>query len=306
MRVREMSKRIAIIGAGMAGLAAAQRLKDCGFDITLIEKSRGLGGRMATRLVDDLEFDHGAQYFTATGARFSAMVGKWRAAGHVVTPGMTAPAHAMAAAQFIVGGCQVTALRHDDSGWSIHSADGLVATPGNGRFSVVILGIPAPQAIPLAASAGVAFPELAGVRYAPCWALMLAYAEPLGLPDDRYRPDDDAIAWIARNASKPGRANDKETVVVHAAPDWSRRHLEWSSDAAAGELIARFQSLTGLRTQPYFSTAHRWRYALVEEAAGPALLWNEGARLGACGDWCLGPRVEAAFDSGEALADVIW
>ena len=51
--------------------------------------------------------------------------------------------------------------------------------------------------------------------------------------------------------------------------------------------------------------AHRWRYALVEQAAGLPCLWDGAALLGACGDWCLGGRVEAAFDSGRALAACI-
>ena len=92
-------KQIAVIGAGIAGLAAAQRLKKPELGITLFEKSRGLGGRMATRRVEDLQFDHGAQYFTAKGPRFSAMVMQWGEDGHadewfdgafVGSPGMAA------------------------------------------------------------------------------------------------------------------------------------------------------------------------------------------------------------------------
>ena len=199
----------------------------------------------------------------------------------------------------------MTALRLDEGGLSVHAADGLVGTAGNGRFAAVILAVPAPQAIPLAASAGVALPELEMVRYAPCWAVMLAFSEPVGLSDDRYRPDDDAIAWIVRDGSKPGRTGVTETVVVQATPDWSRRHLEWSPDAVLDELIVRLQSLIALHTKPNFSAAHRWRYALVEEAAEAACFWTEGACFGACGDWCLGPQVESAFNSGEALADAI-
>ena len=65
-------------------------------------------------------------------------------------------------------------------GWSVHAAGGLVETPGNGRFSAVILAVPAPQAVPLAASSGVALPELETVRYASCWALMLGFSPPPG------------------------------------------------------------------------------------------------------------------------------
>ena len=307
-------KQIAIIGAGIAGLAAAQRLKKPELGITLFEKSRGLGGRMATRRFDDLQFDHGAQYFTAKGPRFSALVRQWGENGHadewfdgafVGSPGMTAPARAMAEGHTIVAGCQVAAIRKEGVGWSIFDASGLVKTPGNGSFSAVILAVPAPQAAPLVASAGVDLLELAKVRYAPCWALMLAFSERLSLLDDRAKPQDDAIAWISRNASKPGRVRETETSIVHATPDWSRQHLECSTDVAARELITRFQSSTEVHERPTFCAAHRWRYALVEETAEVASLWEDEPRLGACGDWCLGPRVEAAFDSGEALADAI-
>ena len=77
-----MTKRVAIIGAGMAGLAAARLLREAGASCTIFDKSRGLGGRMATRRTGDFSFDHGAQYFTARGPRFRALVDDWSAAGH--------------------------------------------------------------------------------------------------------------------------------------------------------------------------------------------------------------------------------
>ena len=308
-----MSRRVAVIGAGIAGLAAARRLKRSGAEVTLFEKSRGVGGRMATRRIDDLQFDHGAQYFTATGEAFNALLEEWRTAGHVTewfdgayvgTPRMTAPARAIAEGCQIVSGCQVTALQRDRDGWSMHGADGLIETTGNGAFCAVILAVPAPQAVPLIAAAGAHLPGLEAVRYAPCWALMLAFAEPVGTRADRIRPHDDVIAWIARDSAKPGRRN-AETFVIHASPDWSRAHLEWPADEVASALLARFREIVGGSAEPSFSAAHRWRYALVEQAAGSAFLWDGRARIGACEDWCLGPRVEAAFDSGDALGHAV-
>ena len=298
----------------MAGLAAARRLKDYDVKITIFEKSRGVGGRMATRRVDELRFDHGAQYFTIKDGRFGAMVNEWQAAGHaqewfegafVGTPGMTAPARAMADGLSIVSRCQVMGLRHDENGWALFDEAGLVDTPDNGRFAAVILAVPAPQAAPLAAAAGAPLSGLETVRYAPCWALMLAFSPVVEFPDDRISPQDQTISWIARNSSKPDRTRAIDTFVVHATPDWSRRHLELSAEDAAKKLTEQFERLTGIDAQPAFSAAHRWRYALVEQTAGSAFLWDRSARLGACGDWCLGPRVEAAFDSGNALGAAV-
>jgi hypothetical protein len=309
-----MTRQIAIIGAGMAGLAAAHRFRDAGHAVTLFDKSRGLGGRMATRRAGALQFDHGAQYFTARGERFRALVDGWLAGGqvgewdigsYVGMPGMSAPARAMAAGCTIVAGSQIASLHRDDAGWSIHDAGGPVATPGNGSFTAAILAVPAPQAIPLAASAGIGWSPMQQASYAPCWALMLAFDESLDLPSDRMRPEHAAIGWIARDSSKPGRSRETETVVVHATPDWSRANLEDGPGDVAPRLLAAFRDLSGIAAQPGFIAAHRWRYALVERTAGQPFLWDEATNLGACGDWCLGPRVEAAFESGDALAEVM-
>ena len=125
------------------------------------------------------------------------------------------------------------------------------------------------------------------------------------LPGDwtHFRPADGPLAWIARNASKPGR--DGRTLVVHAGPAWSRSNLEEAPGAVVAALAPHWRAATGITAPPSFAAAHRWRFALVEETAGTPFLWDGAARLGACGDWGLGPRVEAAFDSGEALADAV-
>lgn len=304
---------IAIIGAGMAGLAAARRLVEAGRETVVFDKSRGLGGRMATRRIDGMSFDHGAQYFTARGPAFRAALDQWCAEGSaakwfddafVGSPGMSAPARSLAAGLTIVTSCQITDLHRAHDGWTVLDANGPVAIPRNGAFDAVVLALPAPQALPLAAGADLRFEPMEQASYAPCWALMLAFAEPTDLPD-RQRPDHGAVAWLARNASKPGRADAPETWVLHASPEWSRAHLECTADEVAPKLLASFRAATGVDAPPLYVAAHRWRYALVEQAAGTTCLWDSQARLGACGDWCLGPRVEAAFDSGAGMADVL-
>jgi hypothetical protein len=304
-----MAKKVAIIGAGMAGLAAARVLRDAGAVCTVFDKSRGLGGRMATRRTGEFAFDHGAQYFTARGPRFRALVDEWRAAGHaanwheeaiVGAPGMTAPARAMAAGLETVMGCEVKSLRRDAQGWSLHAED---AT--HEGFAAVVVATPAPQTIPLLESGGVSFHELKTVRYAPCLALMLAFDGPVAFQGESLRREDGPIAWIARNSSKPGRTDGSQTFVVHAGPDWSREHIDETPEAILQKLQPYALDLIGAGSAPIFATAHRWRFALVEQAAGVPCLWDAQAGVGACGDYCLGPRVEAAFDSGEAMAQAV-
>ena len=69
--------RICVVGAGMSGLTAARVLSHQGHDVVVVDKARGPGGRMSTRRIDDLRFDHGAQYFTARDPHFSRHVTAW-------------------------------------------------------------------------------------------------------------------------------------------------------------------------------------------------------------------------------------
>ncbi|SEK77082.1 NAD(P)/FAD-dependent oxidoreductase [Ectothiorhodospira marina] len=302
--------RIAIIGAGIAGLAAARRLADRGYDCTVLEKSRGLGGRMATRRADGLQFDHGAQYFTARGEALQAYVRSWQQEGVVAEwgsgrlvgcPGMTAPAWALARGLTIHRNCRVTHLDHHPEGWTLHADHGPDDDTLAMAFDAVLLAIPAPQAMALAATTGIDFPALQQVRYAPTITLMAAFDHPLPLADVVIEPTEGPLAWIARNATKPGRDTEPETVVAHAGSEWSRAHVDTPTEALGEPLLEALRAMVG-KAQPFHWQVHRWLYARVEQAAGTPCLWDAQQRIGACGDWALGARVEAAFDSGEALA----
>lgn len=299
----------------MAGLTAASRLQEAGASCTVFEKSRGFGGRMATRRTNALEFDHGAQYFTARGTGFQALLQRWQteesaaewAPGKWVgSPGMTAPAISLAADLRVIRECRITRLVGQPGRWRLvaDSAPTGMMELGQEIFDGVILAIPGPQIEPLTTPIGLRFSELDGVRYAPCLTLMLAFDEPVGFREPFLSPSEGPLAWIARNNSKPGRSRSPETVVVHATPEWSREHINVPLEQITESLLQSVCEYTGPAT-PAFRMAHRWLYARVEQAAEVACLWDPVQRVGACGDWALGPRVECAFDSGVALAAAI-
>lgn len=303
--------KTAIVGAGAAGLACAMRLRAAGEDVVLFDKSRGVGGRMATRRVDGLSFDHGAQFFTARGDAFRETVSGLVAAGacaswgsderYVGVPGMTAVPRALAEGFEIRTEHTVSGLRRDAAGWTLSTAEGAEA----GGFDRVVLALPSPQIVPLLAASGFTLPGIESAVYAPCIALLLAFERPLPGIATEAKYDAGPIAWIARNATKPGRDGARETVVVHASADWSRAHLDFEPDASKPILLAAFRDATGFADAPTYAAVHRWRYALVETPAGARAFFDSELGLGACGDWCIGGRVEAAFDSGLALADMI-
>ncbi|MCK8788116.1 NAD(P)-binding protein [Roseomonas sp. NAR14] len=325
-----MTRRVAIVGAGMAGLACAGALAAAGLEAVLFDKGRAAGGRIATRrtgLPDGrgLSFNHGAQYATARDPGFLALLERLRAAGHAApwdaagperwcgVPAMSALPRALLAdgGAVLRAGRQVGLLRRDAAGWVLHHLPAAETRPGEvaargeqERFDDVLLAVPPAQAAPLlrAAGQGGLADRLAPVQVAPCWSLMLAFEAPVAAPDTR-RFAEGPLAWIAREGSRPGAdpaASDRW--VAHASPGWSRRHLEADPQAVAPLLLALFRDATGAAAAPLHLAAHRWRHALTERPLGEAALWDPAAGLGLCGDWCLDGRVEAAWLSGRALA----
>lgn len=307
--------QIAIVGAGMAGLSCATRLAALGHDVALFDKGRGPGGRMATRRVEAdgtmLRFDHGAQYFTARDPRFVEQVARWEREGVVArwdaagadawvgTPAMNAPIKAMAGRHDVQFGTRIEQLLRDGDGWQLVGE----GAPDR-RFDAVVVALPAEQAGPLLQQHAGAMGDLAdATRSDPCWTIMAAFEQRLPSEQDSIRHHG-AIGWAARNNAKPGRGS-AECWVVQASPDWSRAHLEDEATAVEAALLDQLADAIGAPLPPRLAiTAHRWRFAR-SGAAGEEALWDAQQRIGVCGDWLLGPRVEAAYLSGLILAETV-
>ena len=304
---------IAIIGSGVAGLAAARRLADAGRSPVVFDKGRGIGGRVATRRGGGFQFDHGAQYVTARGRDFAAClaelcardaaapwIGEGRGDRIVGLPGMSALAKAMGRGLDIRQGAEVVSVRHDGSGWHLG-----LATDAGHRADHVILAMPAPQALRLIGADHPLSAELAGVAYEPCLTLMAAIDAPPPF-DSRLDPDD-ALPWIAQDSAKPGRPRDGiPTWVAQAAPGLSGANLDLDPEGIAALLLPMLCDRLGVAADRVrHAVGHRWRLARVTTPLGQTSLASTCGTLHLAGDWCLGPRVEDAWTSGRAAADAL-
>lgn len=74
---------VVIVGAGLSGLVAARELLDAGANVTVLDKGRSVGGRLATRRIGDARLDHGAQFFTVRSPAFARRVDDWLERGVV-------------------------------------------------------------------------------------------------------------------------------------------------------------------------------------------------------------------------------
>lgn len=309
-----LTEHIGIIGAGLAGATAARILARTGRRITVLEKSGGTGGRLSTRRTDYGPFDHGAQYITARGDAFADTIYRltaegsaqeWLPAGkdrdeawHVGLPGMSGFVKPLLSGLDVRTRCRVSAIEPEAGGVRTLSEDGAAH-----RFDRVIVTAPAPQTYALIGGLDIAFNPIAAGVMTPCWAGLLSYAGTLeALPDIVRGGDEGPLGWAARDSSKHGRES-VENIVVHAGGAWSGRHFEDEGDAVIEKMAAALAEIAGeAALVPVQGVAHRWRYARVDKALNTPFLSGCEGRILACGDWCIGGRAEAAFDSGRLAA----
>ncbi|MBP6406768.1 MAG: FAD-dependent oxidoreductase [Ramlibacter sp.] len=239
-------------------------------------------------------------------------------AHYVGTPGMNALVRAWAQPLAQQGRVelqtQVTRVERDALDarrWQLRTTGMDDSTHVYSGFDGVVLALPSAQAHALLQASALApalAQQVAGVQVAPCWTLMLAYPNAVQPNLAHLGPQWNAalsthhrIAWLARESSKPGR-DPIERWTVQASAAWSREHLEDDAPRVQAKLLKAFAEVTGIRAEPAHAEVHRWRYAKTETPLGKSFLWDARARIGICGDWCLGHRVENAFVSGLELA----
>ena len=316
---------VLVVGAGLAGVSAAADLSRSDMRVLVLDKGRALGGRAATRRFGGQPIDHGAQFCTARTTRLqdlledgqrSGWARVWchgyplwkdgeilhRADSHprwIFPEGMRTLAERIGAGLDVRTSTKAESLqRTNDDLWEVATENG-----EKFRASAVVLNLPPVQLLSLAGEQ--LAPEhrdrIAAAELAPCWALS-------GLVESDFADDwvalelenHPVLAWVARDHTRrDGPAHP--AAVLHARGDWSRTHLEAPEETVRSRMEAAASELFNVRFTPE-SRLHRWRYAKPETSIGDAFLFDSERRIGVCGDWCAGGRVEGALVSGWELA----
>jgi len=315
----EKSAKIAVIGAGIAGCTVARELAKSGLPVTLFEKSRGAGGRMSTRRVESLTYDHGAPAFESMSGPFRNEVESWIREGwaarwtgfgyRVGVPTMSALPRRLTELPGIECrfGDKVEAIE-PGAGWTIVTASGRI-----GPFSDVILTAPAPQALELVGDhSATLLQSLRKVVYEPCWMLLVSVQ---AAAPDQAALDASRSVWggvfsrITEESSKPGRKAppDVRSYAFQALPAWSTEHLEEAPERVLEWLLPEALRALGVPDSVVIDRhAHRWRYARVVVSAGKAFVSDSEAGLHACGDAFNGDGVENAWMSALSLSRIQW
>ncbi len=321
--------KIAIVGAGISGLTLASLLEKYS-EVSVFEKSRGVGGRMATRYTDDYEFDHGAQYFVAKTTKFknflvpfleTGVVNVWRAkfaeiendkvlnyrqwnnepTHFIPTPKMNGLCKTLAKSINVFLNHQVINIEKKDSKWHLDFAN----QKSHGPFDWIILSAPAEQTAGLAPSYTSFKSELANIKMLPCFSLMLGYSNQLMLPWDVAVIKDNLLSWIANNSSKPLRTK-KNSLLVLSSNLWAQENFNEADDIIKGKMLDKVVQIIGNNVfPPKHIQLHRWRYANCTRREGQKYFIDPNNQLAACGDWCIKGRIEAAFSSANGLFEAL-
>lgn len=334
-----------VIGAGLSGLSCARALCTDGWSITLIDKGRGVGGRLATRRMGGGAFDTGAQFFTVRDPVFAAAVAAWEADGVVVRwcdgfPGLAGGGGPDGHPRYrAIGGMNrlgrhlaeglavrdrltVTALARADAGWTVTAhpgdlvrADAAPTGPAEVLHAdAVVLTAPVPQAIALLQRSGIPVePALQAVRYDPCFCLLVdlpgAVGPLLPAPGGVRVEDDAAIGWLCSQRAK-GLRTVGDGLIVHARGAWSAERYHLDDAAALAELVPAARAVwqrAGVAAEADGIQLKRWRYSLPTRCLPePCLRVPQVPHLVLAGD-AFGdrPRMEGAWLSGLAAARML-
>ena len=308
---------INIVGAGLSGLMAAQSLQAHGHTVTVFDKGRGVGGRLATRRMEDATLDHGAQFFTVRSDEFATHVNEWVSAGvvhewcrgfqsddghprYVGSKGMSGIAKHLASQLDVRLNHLVFSLEAADSGYIVVTDDGV-----RHSCDAVILTAPIPQSFSLLFGAGIELPaEMRSIDYDRTLGLLVVLDSAnhnVPSPGGLQNPDS-VFSFIGDNAAKGISAT--HALTFHANPEWSLAHFDDEVATIESQLLEAASPWLG-SARVISSQPKKWRFATPQKS-WPEPCWKTPEhRIVLAGDAFAGPKMEGAALSGLASAQAV-
>lgn len=318
-----------IIGGGIAGLMAGQQLVQSGKDAIILDKGRGIGGRLATRRVAGpdnatIRFDYGAQYFTARNHEFLKLVDYWNKnniittwsnsfpkfsggqtenkKNYIGTTGIREIAKSLAANLNTQTGIRVNSIDFQNGNW-------LVGTESDKEYrgQTLVMTPPVPQSLSLLETVDYKFPsdeisKLKQLYYHPCFALLVVLNGASRIPEaGGIVGNDETIRWMADNHKK-GISPAGTGVTIHATASFTKDNFECAPESVAEKLLHAASNWLGASVVSW--QLHRWRYSQPANPMNDACFQlTAPAPLILAGDIFTRGRVESAALSGLFAAE---
>lgn len=333
---------IGIIGAGIAGLTAGRELAKNGHEVIVIEKSKGFGGRLATRYAGEglkVKLDHGSSSFTAKNETFRSFVSELESKGVVrpwtdsfsfynedgffeAHPGRENETQFMAPEGMNAIGKYMSRwmdfrLETRVSGITMVAPGGISKRPWVINFfdssvlevDALIIATPAIQANGILQTSQDETPirslaaKITKVQYNAIYSVMLGYGKRETPSWKGIVCQDENISWISNESSK--RDNGELTLVAHTTPEFARAHRNDALESIPRLILPSLEKAAGRwASNPHWNYAHFWLYHRAQNTLNVPYLESssEYAPLALIGDYFEGNTVESAYLSGYKLA----
>ena len=300
--------KIIIIGAGVAGLSAARILTQKGYQVTVLDKGRGVGGRMSTRTIENAKVDHGAQYFSVKTPEFQAFISElqseniaseWYLAQrdnvrYMGAKGMNTIPKKMASSLDILLNEKVILIENN----TVKTESGNVYD-----FDNLVITIPIPQVIDLFQNSKISFSEddntvITQIEYQPCIAVMAVLKEPTDIVSGGIILENQPVAWIADNFQKG--ITETPTATVHASAAYSVERFDDDLQEVAKDMLSSVNQYVKSENILSFQT-HRWKFSNATKRFEKPFYQIENKNIFLGGDGFGMGNVEGAFLSGYYL-----
>ncbi len=314
-----MSKKVAIIGAGIAGLTLA-KLLSASATVDVFEKSRGVGGRMATRKHQAFNFDHATAGFSAQSEDFRQFlttldptyITRWQpkvldlqqasyqttSSYYIGLPGMNGICKALLGDYTLHKTTQITHIQRQET-WTLTDSDNRCYQ----GYDWLIITSPAPQTLALLATTTPPvswIDTLKSIQTKPCHTIMYGLKQPLELSYDIGLINNSILEKIHNNTRRPG--SDQTTLVIHSSSQWAAQTL--SEDEAMIKQVMTDSLRDYIKINTYsiaYQSLHTWRYAEVSKPCTHRYLVDDAQALAVCGDGFMASGVEGAYRSADFL-----
>ena len=316
--------KIVVVGAGISGSVCAWRLARDGHEVTLVEKGRGVGGRMATRRMEGARIDHGAQFFTVRDPRMKELLSLWENEEAVVpwydhipgrsdvptgqryrgTDGMTSPAKVLAKEFNVETSFFLQKIQRERNIWTLSEKDD---SQRSLEADHLVLTIPSVQLLELFQRSHYRLEDdtmksLQSIRHTRCLAVLGIMDRPSSFkhPGTLTHPVPE-IDWISDNQVKG--ISPEPACTIHASDEYSQKF--W--DAPDSERIPPLLSVAEehLHAKITSWSSHRWGFAKPVVTFGATHWHSEDRAITLAGDGFGGERIEKAAMSGWDAAEAI-
>lgn len=323
--MKHSTPHIAVVGAGLSGSMVSKRLLEAGFQVSVFDKSRGTGGRLANCRLGAYTVDMGAPYISASTDAFRFWLEKqseitsWEPVSrdfsgqglsnnrfYAGTPKLSALTRKLMEGADFISQQRVGYIwpeqEYDGSGVILRDTSGKAI----GHYDAAIIATPAKQAVPLLEAVPRFMKKAESAAVTSSWVYIFATSFEKPVDTELFCGEHHLLRRAVKDSSKPGRkaSSGSEVWVLEATETWSQQHIDSSPDEVAQAMREAFFKLIGESTYIHSERLHRWLYSRHPSSEN-MLLWDTDSRIGVCGDWLGEGEAEGAWHSANDLAEQV-